>query len=295
MACQGNWTAILVGGPINSLILTQNQRLVIGMGTEHIFQWEIRSLKRGNLEVEPQPYTFHFTLQNRLLVASSVPPMIAAMQRNLKSYSATPVKYNSRPLLFSPDGSLLFSICISEEPKLCLETVVTNTETGKISWRLPSLDFREINVLFYFSWFSDRAVSSDNKLLAAILFNSAGEQQLELWNIETKEYLHTLSPNNLNGVKGIWTSLTFAEDSKTLAIVHYSEQAKRSQILLWHIENNQKEILYETEEKVFKLSLESHLLFFFENHENKSYMHCWNLLDRKTIFTSEGNFSCLLS
>ena len=58
------------------------------------------------------------------------------------------------------------------------------------------------------------------------------------------------------------TELTFADDNKTLAIVHYSEQAKRSQILLWHIENNQTEILYETNEKVFKLSLENHLLFF---------------------------------
>ena len=134
------------GEQINSLMLTQNERLVIGVGTCRIFLWEIRSLKRGNLNIEPQSDAFHFTLQNRLLVASFVPPMIATMQRNLKSFSATSVKHNSQPLLFSPDGSLLLSIFKSQESKLFrMETVVTDVETGKISWRLPTLDFREVN------------------------------------------------------------------------------------------------------------------------------------------------------
>lgn len=125
--------------------------------------------------------------------------------------------------------------------------------------------------------------------MAARLLNTDGES-LEVWNIKTQTRMGSRLPIDAKGKKGKWTGFAFTHDNHTLAISHYLKQDKRSQILLWNLETDTAEPLHETQGKIYNLSFspDDRLLFFSEMRAKKSYVSCWDRIERKDRYAFEG-------
>lgn len=269
----------------NAIILSKNESMVAVMGWTDVSLWEVRSLM-SNSNVEPIPFAFHFASQRELLVASWYPTVIASTKNNFKDYKLTPVKLHAHPVVFSPDGSQLISFLLSiiQKHQYQLETIVTDSSTGKIIWRLPSVDLRDrTDFLLTLPLSGERVLSPDNRFLAANIIQDSESERQEVWDMTT----HTCLRYPFHCDKGKCESLIFTKNSKNVILSFETEQS--TELVLWDLEKDEKQTIFKTTKGSRLLSIASDGSFIFRQLDAKEgQILIWDPKLQKILHSSEG-------
>lgn len=274
---------------VQNLILSKDEKLLVGTEWKKIFLWTMSFSNQEDWDQEPGPSVFHFTSQNKLLLASrDYSSLIASAQNTLKKFNVTPIKMPIYPWLFSPDGSLLIGISSIQIGNYSSRFDTVILRGGKMSWRPPLEDTRLDRNLAFLSIFKERMISPDNRLLAAHLRDKG--ETMEIWDIQSKTRLYSYVPENHEGSKGNWTGFSFTSDGKSLILSLSLIDKKNTEIVLWDLERDQKRVLFVIDRELHLLSIsESDSIFIFrEIVDEKWFVLIWDAVQKTALHTFDG-------